>query len=127
MVSWFNRKHTFVALSSTEVEYISLCVEVREGASLCKLLADLFGHEMDSNIIHCDNQSCVKLSENVVFHDKSKQIKIKYYYIIYMVQRKAIHEKVSNVFTKPLARTKVEYFHERLFLVENASVAEREC
>jgi hypothetical protein len=55
MVSWCNRKHTFVALSSTEAEYISLCVEVHEGASLCKLLADLFGHEMDSNIIHCDN------------------------------------------------------------------------
>jgi hypothetical protein len=55
MVSWCNRKHTFVALSSTEAEYISLCVAVREGASLCKLLPDLFGHEMDSNIIHCDN------------------------------------------------------------------------
>jgi hypothetical protein len=41
--------------------------------------------------------------------------------------RKAIHEKVSNVFTKLLARTKVEYFHERLFLVENASPVEREC
>ena len=36
-------------------------------------------------------------------------------------------EKVSNVFTKLLARTKVEYFHERLFLVENASPVEREC
>jgi hypothetical protein len=35
-----------------------------------------------------------------------------------MVQRKAIHEKVSNVFTKPLATTKVEYFHEILFLVQ---------
>jgi hypothetical protein len=45
-----------------------------------------------------------------------------------MVQREEqIHEKVSNVFTKLLARTKVEYFHERLFLVENASPVEREC
>jgi hypothetical protein len=43
-----------------------------------------------------------------------------------MVQRKEIQEKVSNVFTKPLARTKVEYFHEMLFLVENASLVERE-
>jgi hypothetical protein len=62
-----------------------------------------------------------------VFHDKSKQIKINYHYIKYMVQRKAINEKVSNVFTKPLARTKAAYFHERLFLVENASLVEREC
>jgi hypothetical protein len=127
MVSWYSKKHIFVALSSTEAEYISLCVAVREGASLSKLLVDLFGHEMDSNIIHCDNVSCVKLSENLVFHDKSKQIKIKYHYIRYMVQRKAIHDNVSNVFTKLLARTKVEYFHERLFLVENASLVEREC
>jgi hypothetical protein len=44
-----------------------------------------------------------------------------------MVQMKAIHEKVSNVFTKPLARTKVEYIHERLFLQEYASLVEREC
>ena len=78
MVSWYSRKQIFVALSSTEVEYISLCVEVREGASLWNIIADLFGNEMDSNIIHCDNQSCVKLSENLVFHHKSKQIKIKY-------------------------------------------------
>ena len=35
MVSWYSRKQIFVALSSTEAEYISLCVEVREGASLC--------------------------------------------------------------------------------------------
>ena len=106
-----------MALTSIEVEYISLCVEVHEGVSLFKILADLFGHDMDSTIIHCDNQSFVKLSENPVFQDKSKKIKIKYHYI---------RGKVSNVFTKMLARTKFEYFHERLFLVENASLAERE-
>jgi hypothetical protein len=51
-----------------------------------------------------------------------------------MVQRKAVHvqylsthEQVADVFTKPLARTKFEYFRERLGLVENASLAEREC
>jgi hypothetical protein len=34
MVCWYSRKQIFVALSSTKEEYISLCVEVREGASL---------------------------------------------------------------------------------------------
>jgi hypothetical protein len=76
----------------------------------------------------------VKLSKNLVFHDKSKHIEIKYHYIRDMVQRKAIHvqylsidEPVANVFTKPLARTKFKYFRERLGLVENASLAKREC
>jgi hypothetical protein len=51
-----------------------------------------------------------------------------------MVQRKAIHvqyisthEQVADVFTKSLARTKFEYLRGRLGLVENVSLAEREC
>jgi hypothetical protein len=91
MVSWCNKKQTSVALSTAEVEYIALCVAVWEAMWLWKLLVDLFSHEMDSTIIHYDNQSCVKLSENHVFHDKSKHIEIKYHYIRDMVQRKAIH------------------------------------
>jgi hypothetical protein len=123
-----------VALSTVEAEYIALCVAVIKAVWLHKLLADLFRHEMESIVIHCDNQRCVKLSENLVFHDKSKHIEIKYHYIRDMVQRKAIHVQylsthgqVVDVFTKPLAMTKFEYFRERLGLVENASLIEREC
>jgi hypothetical protein len=85
MVSWCSRKHSSVVLSTAEAEYIALSVAVREAVWLRKLLADLFDHEKDSTIIHCDNQSCVKLSENPVFHDKSKHIEIKYHYIRDMV------------------------------------------
>ena len=96
--------------------------------------ADLFDHEMDPTIIHCDNQSCVKLSENLVFHDKLKHIEIKYHYIKDMVQRKTVHvqylsthEQIVDIFTKPLAKIKFECFREKLGLMENASLAEREC
>jgi hypothetical protein len=61
MVSWCRRKQTSVTLSTTEVEYIALSVAVREAVWLRKLLADLFGHVLDSTIIHCDNLSCMKL------------------------------------------------------------------
>jgi hypothetical protein len=70
-----------VALSTSKVGYIALSVAVHEPVWLRKLLAYLFGHVLDSTIIHCDNESCVKLSENPVFHDKSKHIEIKYHYI----------------------------------------------
>ena len=43
------------------------------------------------------------------------------------VQYLSTHKQVANVFTKPLARTKFEYFRKRLGLVENVSLAEREC
>jgi hypothetical protein len=134
MVSWCSRKQSSVVLNTAEAEYIALSVAVREAVWLCKLLTDLFDHEMDLTFIHCDNQTCVKLSENLVFHDKSKHIEIKYHYIKDMVQRKAVHvqylpthEQIADIFTKSLARMKFEYFRERLGLVENASLTEREC
>jgi hypothetical protein len=134
MVSWCSRKQSFVALSTAEVEYIALSVAVREAVWLLNLLSDLFDHEMDPTTIHCDNQSCVKLFENPVFHDRSKHIEIKYHYIRDMVQKKTVHvqylsthEQIADIFTKPLAKTKFEYFRERLGLMENASLAKREC
>jgi len=63
-----------MVLSTIEEEYIALSVAVREAMWLCKLLKNLFYHEMDPTIIHCDNQSCVNLSENPLFHDRSKNI-----------------------------------------------------
>ena len=81
MVSWCSRKQSSVALSTAEAKYIALSVAIYEAVWLCKLFADLFDHEIDSTIIHCDNQSFVKLSENLVFHDKLKHIEIKYHYI----------------------------------------------
>jgi hypothetical protein len=119
MVSWCSRKPISVALSTTEAEYLVLSVVVCEAVWICKLLTDLFDLEMDSTIIHCDNQSCVKFSENPVFHDKSKHIEIKYHYIRDMVQRKAVHvqylpthEQIADIFTQLLAKTKFKYFCE---------------
>ena len=61
------------------------------------------------------------MSNNSVFHDKSKHIKIKYHYIKDMVQRGAVKvlyvvtdEHIADVLMKPLARVKFEYFRENL-------------
>ena len=72
---------------------------------------------MDATDIYYDNQSCIKLTDNSTFHDKSKHIEIKYHYIRDMVQRGAIklqyvpiEEQVADVLTKPLSRVKFEHF-----------------
>ena len=63
----------------------------------------------------------MKLSENPVFHDKSKHIEINYHYIYDMLYRGVVNlqymetnENIVDVLTKPLARVKFEYFRERL-------------
>ena len=92
---------------------------------LRKLLSNLFDLQMDATCIYCDNQSCVKLSENPVFHNKLKHIEIKYQYIRDMVQKGvvklqyvAIEEHIANVLTNPLARVKFEYFREKLGVLQ---------
>ena len=76
-----------MALSTAESKYVVACLASCEAVWLRKLLSDLFDLQLDATCIYCDNQSCVKLSENPVFHDKSKHIEMKYPYIKDMVQR----------------------------------------
>ena len=79
-----------VALSTVEEEYIASCLANCEAVWLRKLLARLFDLELETTCVFCDNQSCVKLFNNIVFHDMSKHIEIKYHYIRDMVQRGAV-------------------------------------
>ena len=76
-----------MALGIAESEYVAAFSASCEAVWLRKLLSGIFDLQLDATCIHCDNQSCVKLSENPVFHEKSKHIEIKYHYIRDMVQR----------------------------------------
>ena len=121
MISWFSRKQSCVALSTAEAEYVAACSDSCEAVWMRKLLSDLFDLQLGATCIYCDNQSCVKLSKNPIFHDKSKHIAIKYHYIRDMVKRGAVklqyvgtEEYIADVLMKPLARVKFEYFRENL-------------
>ena len=80
--------------------------------------------ELDTIVILCDNQSCIKIMENPVFYDKLKHIEIQYFYIRDMIQKGAIKlqyvstdEQVVDVLTKLLSRIKFEYFRDKLGVV----------
>jgi hypothetical protein len=75
-------------------------------------------------VILCDSQSCIKMTENPMFHYKSKHIEIWYHYIHYMVQRGTImlqyvctNEQVVDVLTKPLSHVKFEKFQDNIGIV----------
>jgi hypothetical protein len=75
----------------------------------------------------------VKLSENLVFHDKSKHIEIKYHYIRDMVQKGVVklqyvttNEQIADVLTKPLSRVKFVYFRDKLGVVQKDFPSKRE-
>jgi hypothetical protein len=74
MTSSQRRKQSSIVLSTAKAEYIAACSASCEAIWLRKLLTGLFDLEMEATVILCDNQSCIKMTENPVFHDKSKHI-----------------------------------------------------
>ena len=97
-------------------------------------MVDLFGQELRPTVIHCDNQSCIKLFENPVFHDSSKHIEIRYHFIRDYVQRGVVElqyistdEQVADILTKSLGRGKHIYFRGKMGVVKNTFLGKREC
>ena len=124
MISWFSKKPSSIALSTAKADYIAACSASCEAIWLRKLMSGLFDLEMDTTEILCDNQSCIKMSENPVFHDGSKHIEILYFYIRDMIQKGAIKlqyvstdEQVADVLTKPLSWVKFKHFRDKLGVV----------
>jgi hypothetical protein len=134
VVSWFSRKQKLVALSSVEDEYMEASQASCEALWLRKMLIGLFGVQLRPTVIYCDNQSCIKLSENPVFHDRSKHIEIRYHFIHDYVQRGAVElqyisteEQVADILTKALNMGKFVFFRDKLGVVSNTFLGMREC
>ena len=67
----------------------------------------------------------MNFSYNLVPHDKSKHIDIKYHYMKDMVQRGAVKlqhvatgEQIADILMKPLAMLKFEYFRDKLGVLQ---------
>ena len=119
------RKQKSVALNTAEAEYIAASIACCEAVWLRKLFSELFGHVLDTTVILCHNQSGIRLSENPVFHDRSKHIDIRYHFIRDTVQRGVVRldhigtdEQVADILTNPLGRVKFLTFREKLGIVE---------
>jgi hypothetical protein len=112
-MSWDSRKQKSDAPNTTEAEYIVVFDVCTKVVWLCMLVSGLSDQVMDSTMIYCDDQSCVKLSENLMFHDRSKHIEIEYYFLHNRVQRGEVvlqyistDEQITYILVKPLSKMK---------------------
>jgi hypothetical protein len=97
------------------------------------MIYGLFDQVPDSTIIYCDNHSCIRISKHLVFHEWSKHIEIKYYFIRDKVHERevniqyiSIDEKTIDILTNPLSRIKFAYLRDKLWIVEITPLDERE-
>jgi hypothetical protein len=105
-----------------------------EALWLHKLLVGLFSVHLRPTVIYCDNQSCIKLLENPIFHDRYKHIEIHYHFICDYVQSGVVElqyisteEQVEDILTKALGRGKFVFFRDKLGVVSNTFLIKREC
>jgi hypothetical protein len=124
MISWISKKQSCVTLNTTKAKYVATCAASCEAVWLQKLMTGLFDIVMEANCILCENRSCIKLSENLVFHDRSKHIKSMYHFIRDMVLKGAVRlqyvapdEQVVDVLTNLSSRMKFEYFKDKFSIV----------
>ena len=69
-----------VALSSTEAEYVAVTDAFKEVVWLQGLLQEI--HLLQSKVVvHSDNQSAIHLSKNLVYHEHTKHVDVRYHYV----------------------------------------------
>ncbi|GJW87653.1 retrovirus-related pol polyprotein from transposon TNT 1-94 [Tanacetum coccineum] len=111
LTSWFSKKQTALAISTTEAEYVSVKKACQQALWIKQALID-YDVRLDDVPIMCDNKGAIDLSKNPVQHSRTKHIKIRHHFLRDNVQKGHISiEKVSSVdniadiLTKPLKRS----------------------
>jgi len=115
-IAWKSKKQASVALSTTEAEYYALGVACQEAIWLRQLCKELHMDLNQPTPIYSDNTGAVALSDNPVFHNRSKHIDIRWHFIRDQIRSKLIctshipgTENGSDFLTKALNR----FEHER--------------
>lgn len=76
-ISWKSKKQHTVSKSSSEAEYRAMSSAASEITWLVRLLTELGLSDLPPVLLHCDNQSAMRIAHNPVFHERTKHIAIR--------------------------------------------------
>lgn len=113
-VSWASRLQPTVALSSTEAEYMATSSAVQEAVYMRRLFFDLGFEQVEPTKVHQDNQGCIALSNNPIYHKRTKHIDVRFHYIREKVESHEVElvhvpteRQLADLLTKPLPRVRL--------------------
>jgi hypothetical protein len=125
LVSWQSVKQQMVALSSCEAEYIAASTASTQALWLVRLLSDLLGRDTGAVELRVDSKSALALAKNLIFHEWSKHIRVRYHFIRYCLEEgnfKACYintkDQLADLLTKPLGRIKFLDLCSRIGMVQ---------
>jgi len=108
-----------VALSKMKAEYMVLCEASKEAVCLNKLVQGVASQGLQTAIsggpinIKVDNSECIDFSRNLVEHERTKHIDIRYHFVREAIttdkvtlEHCATHDMVADPMTNELGKTK---------------------
>ncbi len=118
-IFWASKRQQTVSLFSTEAEYMAATEAAKEAIWIKSFVNDLgiANYQLGSIQLYVDNASAIKLSKNPEFHQRTKHIAIRHYFVRECVEDGYIQiiwikgtENLADAFTKVLRRPKFEAF-----------------
>ncbi|GJV94895.1 hypothetical protein Tco_1546472 [Tanacetum coccineum] len=110
LTSWFSKKKTALAISTTEAEYVAVGKACQQALWMKQALVD-YEIKLDEIPVLCNNKGSIDLSKNPVLYSRTKHIEFCHHFLCDNVQKGNISvEKVSSedniadILTKPLKR-----------------------
>ncbi|GJU66516.1 retrovirus-related pol polyprotein from transposon TNT 1-94 [Tanacetum coccineum] len=125
LTSWFSKKQTALAISTTEAEYVSAGKACQQALWMKQALID-YDVRLDDVPIMCDNKGAIDLSKNPVQHSHTKHIEIHHHFLRDNVQKGHISiekvpsvDNIADILTKPLKRESFNYLRLGLGMMEH--------
>ncbi|GJY39493.1 hypothetical protein Tco_0425857 [Tanacetum coccineum] len=123
LTSWFSKKQTALAISTTEAEYVSAKKACQQALGMKQALVDYGVRIYDIPII-CDNKRAINLSKNVQ-HSRTKHIEIRHHFLYdnirkwnISIEKVSSEDNISDILTKPLKRKLFNYLRLGLGMME---------
>ena len=121
LISWKSKRAAIVALSTAEAELMGMTDAAKEAIWIRGLLQDLQHPQAKASLIFGDNQGALAMVRNGSQHSRSKHIAVREFFIREKVYANEVnvvyistHLNISDIFTKPLDRVKLQSFRDAL-------------
>jgi hypothetical protein len=126
LVSWHSLKQQVVAMSSCEAKYVAATSGVTQGVWLAwLLLADMWQEEVKTIELRVDNKCALTLMKNHVFHERSKQIQVRYHYVRQCVENGSVladfistSDELADIGMQALGRVRFQELIARIEMVK---------
>ena len=116
-ISWVSRKQSVISLSSTEAEFYSMTLAMKEILWLRNLLGEVGIDIPNGSVLYQDNLSKMAIANNPINHGETKHMDIRYSFIREKLSSgtvKLVHVNTENMVADILTKALPYKQHARL-------------